>query len=164
MQVVLVRVTEDGRTQSLVLKHDRTVIGRQTDCEVRVPTPGISRHHCEILIDDDNATVRDLGSSNGTWVNQDRVESHELKAGDLISLGKHVFVIRIDGAPEEIDAVACYEDGMPDRGDEPEPPRVKQSGPPPTASQGSLADSGDSSVFDFDFDISDEDEDDQPPL
>ncbi|MEZ6244107.1 MAG: FHA domain-containing protein [Phycisphaerales bacterium] len=167
MEVVLLRVTEDGRTQALTLRHQRTVIGRQTDCDVRVPTPGISRHHCEILIDDDEVMIRDLGSSNGTWVNQERVESQSLKAGDLVSLGKHVFVIRIDGEPEEVDAEACYEDGMPESSEASEPPRVKQGGSTPAASAGAARasrDPEDSSVFDFDFDLSDEDEDDQPPL
>lgn len=162
MEVVLLRVTEDGRTQALTLRHERTVIGRQTDCDVRVPTPGVSRHHCEIMIEDEGVSIRDLGSSNGTWVNRERVERRRLRAGDLVSLGKHVFVIRIDGAPSEVDAEACYEDGMPDASLTPEPPRVKQGGSAPAARAN--ADSGDSSVFDFDFDISDEDEDDQPPL
>ncbi len=167
MDVVLVRVTEDGRQQALTLKHDRTVIGRQTDCDVRVPTPGISRHHCELVLGDDGLTVRDLGSSNGTWINQERVEAQRVSAGDLLSIGKHVFVIQIDGAPSEIDAEACYEDGMPERPEEEsEPPRVKHGGAPTAAAAGSgaPADSDESSVFDFDFDLSDEDEDDQPPL
>lgn len=161
MEVVLIRVTEDGRTQELPIRRDRVVIGRQTDCDVRVPAAGISRHHCELTQDDEGLVIRDLGSSNGTWVNQERVESQRLSAGDLISFGSYVFVVRIDGEPAEIDPEHCYEDGLPEAEGAVEPPRVAQSGGAATAGAGGAGD--DSSVFDFDFDLSDDD-DSQPPL
>ncbi len=160
MDVVLIRVTEDGRMQELPIRRDRVVIGRQTDCDVRVPAAGISRHHCEVVQDDDGLLINDLGSSNGTWVNQERVESKRLSAGDLVSFGSFVFVVRIDGNPTEIEPEHCFEDGLPDTDDAKEPPRVVQSGGA-AAKAGGVND--DSSVFDFDFDLSDDD-DSQPPL
>ncbi len=160
MDVALIRVTEDGRTQELPIRRDRVVIGRQTDCDVRIPAAGISRHHCELVQDDDGLLIRDLGSSNGTYVNQERVESERLSAGDLVSFGAFVFVVRIDGKPEEIEPEHCYEDGLPEQEEAKAPPRVAQSGGGARPNSG---DNDDSSVFDFDFDLSDDD-DSQPPL
>ncbi len=148
--------------QELPIRRDRVVIGRETDCDVRVPAAGISRHHCELVQDDDGLLIRDLGSSNGTWVNQERIEDERLSAGDLISFGSFVFVVRIDGAPAEIEAEHCFEDGLPETDQVIEPPRVAQAGGPPSAKAGGGVNE-DSSVFDFDFDLSDDD-DSQPPL
>ena len=93
-------------------------------------------------------------------MNQERVESERLSAGDLVSFGTFVFVVRIDGEPGEIEAEHCYEDGLPEQEEAKAPPRVAQSG---AGSGPSASDNEDSSVFDFDFDLSDDD-DSQPPL
>ncbi len=164
MDVVLIRVTEDGRMQELPIKRDRVVIGRQTDCDVRVPAAGISRRHCEIVQEEGGPLIRDLGSSNGTWVNQERVESARLSAGDLVSFGSFVFVVRIDGSPAEIEPEHCFEDGLPEAEEAKAPSRVAKSGGPGGAGAGGAGGvNDDSSVFDFDFDLSDDD-DSQPPL
>jgi predicted component of type VI protein secretion system len=105
-------VTSDGKTREIPLGKLPANIGRGEDCKVRVPLPSVSRQHCELHIDDDDEfAVKDLNSSNGTYVNGDRVRSRELIPGDLLAVGPVVFVVRIDGHPKEIDPIESYAAG-----------------------------------------------------
>lgn len=87
------------------------IIGRSEECKLRIPLAAVSRKHCELFIEDDELRVRDLGSSNGTFVNKDRVSQRELIPGDLVSVGPVVFVVKIDGFPKIIDPVISYANG-----------------------------------------------------
>lgn len=160
MEVALVRVTAEGETTRVVLNKDRTVIGRQEGCQLRIPIAGVSRSHCEVVVRDGSITVKDLGSSNGTFVNQDRVTEQPLAPGDLLSVGGQVFLVQVNGEPEEIEAEFMYEDGLPEQDSKTSVPAggaPKQAVPAPASKK--LLD--DSSLSDFDF----EDEDEaQPPL
>ncbi len=163
MEVALVRVTADGETQRVVLNKDRTVIGRQEGCQLRIPIAGVSRTHCEILVQGGSITIKDLGSSNGTYVNQERVTQQPLAPGDLISLGGQVFLVQVNGEPEEIEAEFLFEDGLPEVESKTSVPAAKPApkASVPAASTAKKTDLDDSSVMDFEFD--DEDEA-QPPL
>jgi predicted component of type VI protein secretion system len=111
VNVSLVMVTSDGKARDIPLGKLPVHIGRGEDCKVRVPLPSVSRKHCELLIEDEEFTVKDLNSSNGTYVNGERVRSRELVPGDLLALGPCVFVVRIDGHPKEIDPLESYAAG-----------------------------------------------------
>jgi pSer/pThr/pTyr-binding forkhead associated (FHA) protein len=64
------------------------VVGRSRNCDVQIDEQGVSRRHCEVLMSEEGVTVRDLGSSHGTWINSRRVTGQErLGAGVLVSLG-----------------------------------------------------------------------------
>jgi pSer/pThr/pTyr-binding forkhead associated (FHA) protein len=80
------------------LKKPDIIIGRGEACDLRVPLGSVSRKHCKITIEPD-AIVEDLGSSNGTYVNGQRIHSHPLEPGDSIQIGPVVFVLQIDGIP-----------------------------------------------------------------
>jgi adenylate cyclase len=67
------------------------VVGRAPTSDFPIIDPTISRRHAQILRQDDKIFLRDLGSSNGTYVNGVRVESAELKPGDLVTFGKVMF-------------------------------------------------------------------------
>ena len=162
MDVTLVRVTPEGVKGELTLTRERTVIGRGDDADVRVPVSKISRSHCVFIkTPEGDIAVEDLGSSNGTWVNQERVESQPLAAGDLVCIGGMVFVVRVNGDPEEIEAALLYEDGLPDEEEDMRPaPSSGGAGREPLVP---AVDPDDSSIADFEFDLGDE-EDGQPPL
>jgi predicted component of type VI protein secretion system len=67
----------------------RTTIGRANDCECVLAEPTVSRHHAELRREGDRWLVRDLGSRNGTRVNEMRVlEATEVHPGDRIALGE----------------------------------------------------------------------------
>jgi pSer/pThr/pTyr-binding forkhead associated (FHA) protein len=69
-----------------------TVLGRDDTSDVILDDPGISRRHSEIRVTTDGphfvASIRDLGSTNGTFVNSERVGSKRLEDGDRITLGR----------------------------------------------------------------------------
>lgn len=72
-------------------------VGRHDDCVIRIRSSQVSRRHCEIFEADGRLMVRDLGSSNGTYVNGLRVLGQQpLKVGDVISIGG--VALRVDPA------------------------------------------------------------------
>jgi predicted component of type VI protein secretion system len=105
-------VQKDGGSKDVPLRSLPITIGRGEDCKLRVPLASVSRNHCELLIDDDDELiVHDLKSSNGTFVNKDRVTKRELVPGDLLAVGPVVFVVRIDGHPKEVNPAESYASG-----------------------------------------------------
>jgi diguanylate cyclase (GGDEF)-like protein len=69
------------------LERQRTVVGRGETADLRIPDDGMSREHAEILLDGVRVTVRDLGSTNGTYCNGVSVQATEVADGDKIVLG-----------------------------------------------------------------------------
>jgi hypothetical protein len=107
----LVMVKADGSAKEIPIDRETVLIGRDEGARLRIPVPSVSRRHCELGVRGSEAVVKDLGSSNGTFVNGRKVRETELEPGDLINVGPVVFVVRIDGKPEQIDAKDCYAAG-----------------------------------------------------
>lgn len=186
MQLTLVRVASDGATTEVPIRRPRTVIGRQEDCQIRIPASDISRRHCEVRVEDDRVEVIDLDSRNGTYVNGERAQRRELSGGDVVVVGPMVFVVRVNGSPAEVNGREVYREatrcvleaggGSATSGAAGAKNAAAAGGASGGSSllddlggsddeSGSAADdAGDSSVFQFDFDFDDEDEDEQPPL
>jgi hypothetical protein len=61
-------------------------LGRHPDCHFVVPTPGASRQHAEIRLQDQVWTITDLNSGNGTYVNGVRIRTHQLAPGDEVRI------------------------------------------------------------------------------
>jgi predicted component of type VI protein secretion system len=101
MQAVLVMFRNDGEPRSFSVTRDITVVGRREDCDLRIPLGDVSRKHCRLINDGESFRVEDLGSSNGTFVNGERVQEAVVSAGDSIQLGPVVFVLQIDGVPAD---------------------------------------------------------------
>jgi pSer/pThr/pTyr-binding forkhead associated (FHA) protein len=83
------------------------LIGREQDCHLRPNSELVSRHHCALWVDDFSVRVRDLGSTNGTFVNNERVRGEMvLGTGDHIRVGKLDFELLIgELATEKRDVV-----------------------------------------------------------
>jgi len=106
MNLKLVMFKANGERREYDVAHSHYTIGRSTECEMQIPLPTLSRRHCEFLEDDDGAIkVRDLGSANGTFVNEQRVQERALKPGDRLSLGPVIFTVVINGLPASINPV-----------------------------------------------------------
>jgi pSer/pThr/pTyr-binding forkhead associated (FHA) protein len=105
MDVKLVMFKSDGQRKDFPLSGDATVIGRGEDCDLRIPLLSVSRRHTQLNIEDDELLCRDLGSSNGTYVNNQRVTETQLNAGDRLAVGPVIFTVQIDGEPEQIKPV-----------------------------------------------------------
>jgi pSer/pThr/pTyr-binding forkhead associated (FHA) protein len=65
----------------------RVLLGRSSGCELVFADDTVSRRHAELRVEDGRWMLRDLGSSNGTYVNGRRVMEAEVAAGDEIVLG-----------------------------------------------------------------------------
>jgi pSer/pThr/pTyr-binding forkhead associated (FHA) protein len=102
VDVRLVMFKANGERKDFPLGEGITVIGRQEDCDLRIPLGEISRKHSEVIVHEGTVTVRDTGSANGTFVNNKRVTEQELSPGDHIVMGPVVFTVQIDGEPAEI--------------------------------------------------------------
>ena len=77
----------------------RFLIGRAEDCQLRPGSELISRHHCALLSEDAYVAVRDFGSKNGTYVNDERIAGEqELRAGDRLQVGPLKFEVLLDVA------------------------------------------------------------------
>jgi predicted component of type VI protein secretion system len=75
-----------GRTQEL--RVDKTTIGRVEDNTFQIAEPSVSGHHCEILLRGSEVLVRDLNSTNGTFISGEKVTESTLKPGQLLRLGQ----------------------------------------------------------------------------
>jgi pSer/pThr/pTyr-binding forkhead associated (FHA) protein len=82
-----------GRTHEL--KAERTTIGRMEDNSFQVPDPSISSHHCEVLVRGEEVLVRDLGSTNGSFISNERITEAVLKPSQILRLGQ--VQIRLEG-------------------------------------------------------------------
>lgn len=86
-----------GEVFALDAEHTR--LGRHPDSEIFLDDITVSRRHADVARTDHGYTVTDAGSLNGTYVNQERIDSTALKHGDELQVGKFrlVFFERSDG-------------------------------------------------------------------
>lgn len=86
--------------QEVKLPAPKFFIGRAEDCHLRPKSDLISRHHCVVMVEDSLVVVRDLGSRNGTFVNDEQVVGErELRAGDKLRVGPLHFELVIVEVP-----------------------------------------------------------------
>lgn len=91
------------KNAAVPLKKDRFVIGRAKECSLRAGSDAISRRHCEIATSESGAIVRDLGSRNGTFVNDERIEGDRpLAHGDRLRVGPLEFRFESEGQLSEV--------------------------------------------------------------
>ena len=82
-----------------LLAEGSNLVGREHDCAVRIDSPSVSRHHARILVIQGEATVEDLGSKNGTYVNEEAVKTPvALEDRVEIRVGSVKMTYRIVGA------------------------------------------------------------------
>jgi hypothetical protein len=83
-------LTFEGRPlKEFTLSHGAVTIGRLPDNLVQVDNLAVSGHHAKVSWSFERYVLEDLGSTNGTYVNEQRVTKHDLKDGDKILIGKH---------------------------------------------------------------------------
>ena len=102
MDIKLVMFKSDGQRKDIPITEETTVIGRGEDCGLRVPLQSVSRAHCELSVSGDTLSVKDLASSNGTYVNNTRINESPVSAGDRLVVGPVIFTVQVDGEPEDI--------------------------------------------------------------
>ena len=88
---------DGGHQRTYEITTPLVILGRGTDCDLRLVDPGVSRHHAEIRVEDDDVVLVDLGSTNGTFVNGQPVRRVALTDGTRVTLGRTTLVFRRDG-------------------------------------------------------------------
>jgi len=73
----------------------RIAIGRHDSNDLRLRSRTVSNYHAEVLCDGDDPLLRDLGSTNGTYVNEESIERRRLESEDRIRIGNHVLTAHI---------------------------------------------------------------------
>jgi hypothetical protein len=89
---------DGARQRTYELSTPVTMLGRGTDCDLRLVDPGVSRHHAELRVEDGEVVLVDLGSTNGTFVNGQPVRRVLLTDGTRVTLGRTTLVFRNDGS------------------------------------------------------------------
>jgi adenylate cyclase len=77
------------------------VLGRSAECDCEVPDPNSSRRHAELRLIGDRVTLVDIGSANGTWVNEERVREKQLQTGDIVRIGDTRIQLQARSGPSE---------------------------------------------------------------
>lgn len=135
MDYQLVIVRGRGAAEAIKLVDGVTTVGRHDDCQLRIKSSQVSRRHCEIFEKKGLLLVKDLGSSNGTYVNGKRIEEQRvLEPGDELTIGQVKLRVAKLG---EVSASAA--------------PRP-QSAPGDTAVVEAIAGSGGEDDFEIEFD------------
>src|SRR5690348_16576620 len=98
----LIAVAGPLKNTEVVLTHDETLIGRDPGASVVLNSPSVSRRHCVIRRQNDKYLLRDLGSHNGTLLNQARISEQLLQHGDRISIADSDLIFSIDEAKTSI--------------------------------------------------------------
>jgi diguanylate cyclase (GGDEF)-like protein len=88
--LVVIHGEDLGRKFDLV--SDEALIGRSSKADIQVDQDSVSRHHAKLRVDGTRITVEDMGSTNGTIVNDEHIEDlHRLRNGDMVKIGRTIF-------------------------------------------------------------------------
>jgi pilus assembly protein CpaF len=92
--LILTLAEKGGEAKELSFEQTEIRVGRVRDNEIVLPKGNVSKHHCRLLLEDDQVLVEDLGSTNGTYVNGRRIsEPTPVTAADRIFVGD--FILRM---------------------------------------------------------------------
>lgn len=103
--MIRIQISSGSQVLEREIAADRLVFGRSESCDVSLPSAGfLSREHLEIVIDGSSCIVRDLNSRHGVSMDGELVSSHELNAGDVVSVGRltlELLAFRAEYRPRE---------------------------------------------------------------
>jgi pSer/pThr/pTyr-binding forkhead associated (FHA) protein len=103
----LVVLSEGLTGRAHELKVDKTTVGRLEDNAFQIPEQSVSSHHCELLLKGNDVIVRDLNSTNGTYINGEKISEKVLKPGQILRLGNVEARLETDGAGTAITPAAA---------------------------------------------------------
>ena len=111
----------DGAAEVFPLDRDRTTIGRRADNDLCLAYPPVSAEHAVIVTIGEDSFLEDLGSTNGTLVNGERIARHFLRDGDVIDVGR----LRIDYVAHDETTL----EPTPETSEEPSPDEAAERAP-----------------------------------
>lgn len=99
------------KTWEVPLGDETLLIGRGAESGLLLDNGNVSRRHARIDRDNDGFRLRDLGSTNGTWLRTHRIESHLLQEGDTVRIGEAILVFKSGFETEDLTVFAQPESG-----------------------------------------------------
>jgi hypothetical protein len=96
--VALVANSSEAPIARLLLQPGINTVGRAAGNHHVIPHHSVSSRHCEIVVREDAITVRDLGSTNGTFINDQAVDQAQLNHGQRLKFGSVEFVVEVPDA------------------------------------------------------------------
>jgi pSer/pThr/pTyr-binding forkhead associated (FHA) protein len=84
----LVVLSPEQKGRSYELKVDKTTIGRVEDNTFQITESSVSSHHCEVLLRGSDVVIKDLNSTNGSFINGEKISESVLKPGQTLRLGQ----------------------------------------------------------------------------
>lgn len=100
----------NGKTlQEYPLDRETMTIGRKTDNDIHIDNLAVSGNHAKILTILNDSFIEDLDSTNGTYINGEKINRHALRNGEIIAIGKHELKYVNDAAD---DGSGCFEKTM----------------------------------------------------
>ena len=113
--VTQIEVQTDGETLSVLsFPQGRIIVGRSPDNEIYIKNKFVSRHHAQLVSDDEGCVIEDLNSTNGMFIDEKQIKKRRLQDGDVVSLGVHQLVytdLRDVAAPSEEGTGAASDTG-----------------------------------------------------
>lgn len=91
---------QPGRMTIEICKPE-AIFGRHSDCDLQLPAPDVSRHHCRIYYSDGRWHVEDLRSTNGLALNGRKTLAAVLKTGDVLSICSFTFRVELTSVSSE---------------------------------------------------------------
>jgi pSer/pThr/pTyr-binding forkhead associated (FHA) protein len=85
-KLVILSEGMSGRSQELTV--DKTTIGRVEGNTLQIAEPSVSSHHCEVLLKGSDVLIHDLNSTNGTFINGEKITDGVLKPGQILRVGQ----------------------------------------------------------------------------
>ena len=95
-KLVILNQGMTGRAHELNV--DRTTIGRVEDNTFQIADPSVSSHHCEVQLRGSEVLIRDLNSTNGSFINDTKITESLLKPGQTLRLGQVELKLEVEGA------------------------------------------------------------------
>ena len=113
--VTQIEIQTNGETLSVQsFPQGRIIVGRSPDNEIYIKSKFVSRHHAQLVSDDEGCIIEDLNSTNGMFIDEKQIKKRRLQNGDVVSLGVHQLVytdLRDAAARPEEDAEAASDTG-----------------------------------------------------
>ena len=107
-----IEIRTDGDViEELTFGQGRIIVGRSPDNEIYIKSKFVSRHHAQLISDEDGCVIEDLNSTNGVFLGEKQIKKYRLRDGDVVSLGVHELVYRDLRTADELPEVALEDNG-----------------------------------------------------
>jgi general secretion pathway protein A len=105
-----IEVRSEGESLSIhSFPPGRVIVGRSPDNEIYIKSKFVSRHHAQLVTDDDGCVIEDLNSTNGVFLGEKQVKKYRLRSGDIVSLGVHELVYTDLRQSDAVNDTAAHE-------------------------------------------------------